>query len=299
VKQVLIRGGKVFVEEVPAPASAPRCALVRVSHSLISSGTESTLVSEGGTSSYLMKKMKDPLNVEKVKRKLASIGIRGTIDLIRSKLTEFQAPGYSTAGMIVECGEVSGCQKDVFVDTDGSTMLKSIQSDILNLRERKSTGALPFPEADDSLQVHSCHSPLREIEVLQDSLLTLFDDNPHVRLDDVLVMIPDIELYAPFIQAVFSIPPDDSRWLPFTIADRSLLQESGFIDTFLRLLDLAGSRFGVSGVLDLLETDAVRAKFALAEEDLALIHHWIRETGIRWGIDAESKEIKSGSFWSS
>ena len=105
MKQVLVRGGKVSVEEVPAPACAPRCALVRVTHSLISSGTESAFVSEGGTSSYIMKKAKDPLNVEKVKRKLASIGIRGTIDLIRSKLTEFQSPGYSTAGMIVECGE--------------------------------------------------------------------------------------------------------------------------------------------------------------------------------------------------
>jgi len=185
----------------------------------------------------------------------------------------------------IQCEEVTA-----FEEPGENSLLAAIQSDIFNLRERKSTGALPFHKADDSLQIHSCHSPLREIEVLQDSLLDLFAENPHVRPDDVLVMIPDIELYAPFIQAVFSIPPDDSRWLPFTIADRGLLQESGLIDTFLRLLDLAGSRFGVSGVLHLLETDAVRSQFSLAEEDLALIHHWIRETGIRWGIDAKCKE---------
>lgn len=185
----------------------------------------------------------------------------------------------------MDCEEVS-----TFEDPGDTSLLAAIQSDILNLRERRSTGSLPFPESDDSLQVHSCHSPVREIEVLQDSLLALIADNPNVRPDDILVMIPDIELYAPFIQAVFSIPPDDSRWLPFSIADRGLLHESGFIDTFLRLLDLAGSRFGVSGVLDLLETDAVLLKFSITEEDLALIHHWIRETGIRWGIDAQNKE---------
>lgn len=188
-------------------------------------------------------------------------------------------------------GEI-GCEEaPEFADPGEDSLLAAIQSDILNLRERASIGTLPFPETDDSIKVHSCHSPLREIEVLQDSLLALFTDNPDVRPDDVIVMIPDIELYAPFIQAVFSIPRDDSRWLPFTIADRGLLSESSLIDTFLRILDLAGSRFVVSRVLDILEADAVRAKFDLAEEDLALIHHWIRETGIRWGIDAQNKEM--------
>ncbi len=187
-------------------------------------------------------------------------------------------------------GEIQYEEVPEFEEPGEDSLLTAIQSDILNLRERASTGTIPFPETDDSIKVHSCHSPLREIEVLQDSLLSLFAGNPDVRPDDVLVMIPEIELYAPFIQAVFSIPPDDSRWLPFTIADRGLLSESSLIDTFLKLLELVGSRFVASDVLDILEADVVRAKFALAEEDLALIHHWIRETGIRWGIDAHNKE---------
>ena len=105
MKQVLVKGGKVSIEEVPPPAIAPGMALVRVSHSLISSGTESGFVSEGGTAGYVLKKARDPLNVEKVKRKLATVGVKGTIDVIRNKLFEFQAPGYSSAGVIVECGE--------------------------------------------------------------------------------------------------------------------------------------------------------------------------------------------------
>lgn len=93
------------IEDVPPPCVAPGHALVRVSYSVISSGTESGFVSEGGTASFVMKKARDPLNVEKVKRKIASVGIRGTIDIIKSKLFEYQAPGYSTAGIIVECGD--------------------------------------------------------------------------------------------------------------------------------------------------------------------------------------------------
>ena len=104
MKQVLVKGGNVQIEDVPPPCVAPGYALVRVSYSVISSGTESGFVSEGGTASFVMKKARDPLNVEKVKRKIASVGIRGTIDIVKNKLFEFQAPGYSTSGHIVECG---------------------------------------------------------------------------------------------------------------------------------------------------------------------------------------------------
>jgi len=105
MKQILVKGGTVHVEEVPPPQVAPGMALVRVSHSLISSGTESSFVSEGGTAALLLKKARDPLNIEKVKRKIASVGVKSTLELVKGKLFEFQAPGYSTAGVIVACGE--------------------------------------------------------------------------------------------------------------------------------------------------------------------------------------------------
>ena len=105
MKQVLVKGGKVYIEEAPPPALSPGKALVQVRYSLISSGTESGFVSEGGTAAYVMKKAKDPLNVEKVKRKLASVGIKGTLEVVKSKLFESQAPGYSSSGVIVECAE--------------------------------------------------------------------------------------------------------------------------------------------------------------------------------------------------
>lgn len=109
MKQVLVKGGKVHLESVPPPAIGPGMALVRVHYSLISSGTESSFVSSGGTAAYALKKAQDPLNIEKVKRKLATVGVKGTLDIVRGKLLEFQAPGYSTSGVVVACGaEVPG-----------------------------------------------------------------------------------------------------------------------------------------------------------------------------------------------
>jgi predicted dehydrogenase/threonine dehydrogenase-like Zn-dependent dehydrogenase len=104
LKQVLVKGGNVQIEDVPAPSLIENGALVQVRYSLISSGTESGFVSSGGTASFVAKKARDPLNVEKLKRKIASVGLRQTIEIVRSKLFEFQAPGYSSAGTIVECG---------------------------------------------------------------------------------------------------------------------------------------------------------------------------------------------------
>ena len=81
MKQVLVKGGKVYLETVPPPAITADMALVQVHYSLISSGTESSLISGGGAAGYAMKKAKDPLNIEKVKRKLASVGLKGTFDV--------------------------------------------------------------------------------------------------------------------------------------------------------------------------------------------------------------------------
>jgi exodeoxyribonuclease V gamma subunit len=179
-----------------------------------------------------------------------------------------------------------------FADPGEATLLSAIQADILNLRDRGREGneKEKISEADRSIRVHSCHSPMREVEVLQDGLLSLFAGDPALLPKDILVMTPDIETYAPFIQAVFSLPPGDPRFIPFSIADRGVRKESQMLDAFLSLLDLPGSRFGATQVLGILESRAVRSRFSLAEADLELVERWVGETRIRWGIDGESRK---------
>jgi exodeoxyribonuclease V gamma subunit len=102
-------------------------------------------------------------------------------------------------------------------------------------------------------------------------------------------MAPDITEYSPYIQAVFDIPKDDPRWMPFSIADQSLRYESRILEQFLAVLDLCRSRFGASQVLALLESAAIRQRCGLNEADLECIRHWVRETRIRWGQDARDR----------
>ena len=151
-------------------------------------------------------------------------------------------------------------EEDRAVDPGEQTLLQHLQQDILFLREYDAGEGekKEIDPQDDSIQIHSCHSPMREVEVLQDRLLSLFETDPGLLPKDVLVMTPDIKTYAPYIQAVFSVPPDDPRWIPFSLADRGMRQESPVADSFLGLLDLQGSRFEVSKVMAILESPPVQ-----------------------------------------
>src|SRR2546421_8658610 len=88
-----------------------------------------------------------------------------------------------------------------FVEPGNDTLLHCLQSDILNGQNRGTAGCPATPvQADDcSVQAHVCHSRLREVEVLYDQLVRLFEMSPALQPAGVLVMTPDIDAYAPLI----------------------------------------------------------------------------------------------------
>jgi exodeoxyribonuclease V gamma subunit len=178
-----------------------------------------------------------------------------------------------------------------FKDPGEDNLLSCIQSDILNLRDRKQKfdNKKIVAENDKSIQVHFCHSPMREIEVLHDQLIEMFEKDPNLVPRDIIVMTTDIETYAPYIQAIFDIPIDDPRRIAFSIADRNIRKESEIIDAFLAILDLWGGRFGSSQVIAILESQEIQRKFGLSESDIDLVRRWVKDTRIRWGIDGQSR----------
>ena len=181
-------------------------------------------------------------------------------------------------------------ENELFREPTANHLLSFIQSDILNLRDRGELEETQFiAPHDTSIQIHSCHSPMREMEVLYDRLLGMFDDDPDLAPRDILVMVPDIEAYAPYIEAVFDTPSNERERIPYSIADRSMRKESHVIDTFLAILELCRGRFTASDVLDILQSEAVQRRFDLTETDLELIRKWVRDTRIRWGIDADDR----------
>ncbi|HBA71797.1 MAG TPA: exodeoxyribonuclease V subunit gamma [Geobacter sp.] len=170
------------------------------------------------------------------------------------------------------------------------TLLSAIQADILTLNDRPAGGTKAIVPADDrSLQIHSCHGPLREMEILYDNLLAMFDELPELEPRQIVVMIPDIESYAPYISAVFGSRSGGRPPLPYSIADRSVRRESPFADAFLSLLDFSSGRFGINEVLSILEIPSVATRFDISVDELAQVRTWLHQSGIRWGLDAEHR----------
>ncbi|WP_368884537.1 exodeoxyribonuclease V subunit gamma [Providencia vermicola] len=185
-----------------------------------------------------------------------------------------------------------------FVDTNRNSLLENLQQDILDLENHAqlgtdlraystSIGKRVLTLSDQSVTFHSCHSAQREVEVLQDNLLALFEQDPTLTPRDVIVMVSDIDSYTPFIQAVFGNTAT-KRYIPFSISDRKALQAHPILQAFILLLDLPQSRFSTEQVLTLLEVSAFAERFDIDESELGLLRRWVNESGIRWGLDDDN-----------
>ncbi len=176
--------------------------------------------------------------------------------------------------------------------TRPNTLLGWLQSDIAANAVRPTGRKLAA--GDRSVQVHSCHGPARQIDVLREVLLGLLEDDPMLEPRDIVVMCPDIETYAPLIVAGFGLgetaaDSHPAHQLRVKLADRSLTQTNPLLGVADELLSIAGSRATATGVLNLAQAAPVRARFGFTDDDLDEITDWVREANIRWGFDKEHR----------
>lgn len=182
-----------------------------------------------------------------------------------------------------QCGGVSDTP---FVPARRPTLLATLQDNLLH-RVQATT---PCPAPDDSLRIHICHSPRREVEVLHDNLLrwlTVERLQPH----QVQVLLPDLETYAPLVEAVFqSRSPAAAEAIPFVIEGRGPVGNTAVVKAFRAILNCATSRFSAASLLELLRGEAILAAFGLNPGDIGAIEVLVRGGGIRWGVDAAHRE---------
>ena len=214
--------------------------------------------------------------------------------------------GRDFSEMIIDLSDSASMQRERYDDPCdamcGETLLHALQSDILNLSGTGEDGEThPFDPADRSVQIHSCHTPLREIEVLYDHILAMLEERPDLSPRDIVVMTPEIERYSPYISSVFGAMGgagaeagvERAVALHYSIADRRLMNEGEIAAAVLKLLSLRGSTLAASELFDLLASPPVSRRFALDADELALIRTWIEESGIRWGMDEGDRSSRN------
>ena len=180
---------------------------------------------------------------------------------------------------------------------DAGTLLARLQADV---RADCLPVARPGVSSDASLQVHACHGAARQVEVLHDAILHALQDDPTLEPRDVIVMCPDVERFAPLIQATFgagdpdasddsATPRGPTAELRVRLADRSLRQTNPVLGVVARLLELATARVTASEVLDFADREPVRRRFRFAQDDLSRLEQWVAAVGARWGFDADHR----------
>lgn len=194
--------------------------------------------------------------------------------------------GYSTIN--IDVFELAS--NDALVGTKHN-VLTQVQHDILSLTDARTK---PSVNKDDSIVITSCHSALREVQGLHDWLLHQFNNDPLLTPKDVLVMCPQVEQYAPYVNAVFTrgwqdfddkVPP-----LPCSIADRVSKDCEPIVAAFSELLNLPDSRFQVSQLIGLLRLPAMQSKFKVTIEEIDKISIWLQQAAIHWGLDQTHKQ---------
>lgn len=141
--------------------------------------------------------------------------------------------------------------------------------------------------ADTSVEVHACHGPERQVEVLADRLLHLFAEDPTLEPRDVLVMCPDVETFAPLIRGTFGQPGLDQPafGLRVRLADRGPRHTNEILDALATIVELAAGRITAGAIADLMARIPVRNRFELSDDELEMIREWLASSNIRWALD--------------
>lgn len=170
------------------------------------------------------------------------------------------------------------------------SLLASLQADIAadRLRRLSPRQVERLRQGEDrSLLLHSCHSPLREAELLRDQLLDAFDQLPDLEPQDVVVMVPDLERYAPYLQAALA---EGAAPIPCRVADQPRGELGAELAAFLQALGLLEGRLSAPQVMDLLALAPLQAALGLDAEGLDWLREQVAGCGIHWGLDGAQRE---------
>ena len=120
--------------------------------------------------------------------------------------------------------------------------LGTLQQCLMEAQVSRNSDLVVCDPKDKSIQFHSCHGKLREIQALNDFLLDQFNQPKPPLPGEILVLCPKLENYSALIKAVFDNPEREEMKIPYGLCDRDWRSESRIIDTFYHLLEFSESR---------------------------------------------------------
>lgn len=173
-------------------------------------------------------------------------------------------------------------EKEVYQEELPAHLLGRLQASLLTLEEAET---LP---SDNSIQLHSATTKLREVEAVRDTLRALlYEEKIHLR--DIIVACPSISDYAPYIHMVFA----DSG-LPYAIEGLPLESQSETVRGWMQLMDLPKENYALSSVLKVLRCPAFMEKRGFSMDEVNRLGKWFKMANIRNGLTGHSNSWEEG-----
>lgn len=119
---------------------------------------------------------------------------------------------------------------------------------------------------DGTLEVVSSPLPLRELERLRDRLLSSLAADPTLEIHEIAVLAPDINVYAPFLDAVFC-SDDPGRNLRYHVIDLDLGRENAWFRALDAMLSLISGAIDRPTLFTLVDTPAFQEAWSVTAEE--------------------------------
>ena len=163
-----------------------------------------------------------------------------------------------------------------------NSLLHKIQEDILyNIPFQRKNNYHPDDIKDGTITINGCYSALREVEVFYNYILELIDKTGVLLSPrDIVVMVSDIDYYAPYIHAVFGNGP---QYIPYTVADETIVTGNNMFSALKSILNIDATTFKAESVLELLDSSYIKKRFKFI--DVEAVRNAVRQAGIYYGID--------------
>ena len=190
--------------------------------------------------------------------------------------------------VLLSSDEVPRQHAELFHVPEPTGLLGSLQADIVESRSPPSDeNRRVIASSDRSISIHQCASAMREAQVLHELVRDALENDSSLQPEDIIVLTPDIETYAPAFRAVFG--QDETHRIPLEVHDRLSRDDAPFYDDFLNVLDILDSRFSVFDLVRLMDGESLREDFRFTPDERARLADLLAEAGVRWGIDADHR----------
>lgn len=132
----------------------------------------------------------------------------------------------------------------------------------------------------ETIQIHVAPTLAREVEILFHLIKEIFRTNKELEPKDILILIPQIECYLPYLKETVE--------LPLEIGEVVETLEIPLVKSWIQLLELPETRFHLEELFELLESDKIKSN--IDSKELFELKKALQAYKVEWGFDNAQRE---------